>query len=414
VYVDSDERMHEAALFLGTRVLSHRARARLYRNGGSLSSDYDARGRRVLKVVTNKGSLNGTTRFVWGGDSDWQCLEERAGDGRSRACGTRYTYAPGYIDAVAVQERDLNADDDFGDTNEVVYYHASTLFSVCALSDASESVVERYRYDAYGACTVLDADGSADADGLSDVGNPYAFTGRRLELGSEAMQYRHRYYTPRLGRPFSREDPGHAPRMNLYEFVMGRPTRWADPSGFEPDAAELGPDENLQFITVYDSNSKIAGITALIEDIEAGRTKIPPASRPAALNALRAQLAAITPDVTRGFLVDVVAHKVQGQLPPDLIECYAQLTADQDRCRRRFAADPWAIPGMVAGIGGAAVGGYVAAAAATATVSTCGIAAAVIGVVIFAVATGDLVYNAIELRQCYQEANDRWRACARG
>ena len=97
---------------------------------------YDARTRRVLKVVTNKGSLNGTTRFLWGGDSDWQCLEERGSDGDLVA---RYTYSPGYIDAVAMQERDLNADSDFADANEVVYYHSNTLFSVYALSDASRT-----------------------------------------------------------------------------------------------------------------------------------------------------------------------------------------------------------------------------------------------------------------------------------
>jgi len=76
---------------------------------------YDGRTRRVLKTVTNKGSLNGTTRFLWGGDPDWQCLEERDGSGD---LVVRYTYAPGYIDAVAMQERDLNSDDDFGDASE--------------------------------------------------------------------------------------------------------------------------------------------------------------------------------------------------------------------------------------------------------------------------------------------------------
>ena len=46
----------------------------------------------MLKVVTNKGALNGTTRFLWGGDSDWQCVEERdAGDDLV----ARYTYSPG-------------------------------------------------------------------------------------------------------------------------------------------------------------------------------------------------------------------------------------------------------------------------------------------------------------------------------
>jgi len=111
-----------------------------------------------------------------GGDSDWQCLEERDGDGDLVA---RFTYAPGYIDAVAVQERDLNADGDFGDANEVVYYHSNTLFSVYALTDGDESVVERYHYDAYGACTVLDSDWSADADSASDVNNSYLLIGRR-------------------------------------------------------------------------------------------------------------------------------------------------------------------------------------------------------------------------------------------
>ncbi|MHC4788993.1 MAG: hypothetical protein ACYS8K_07290, partial [Planctomycetota bacterium] len=63
---------------------------------------YDAVGRRIRKEVTNKGSLNGTTRYLWGGNSDWQCLEELDASDNLVA---RFTYAPGYIDAVAVQER---------------------------------------------------------------------------------------------------------------------------------------------------------------------------------------------------------------------------------------------------------------------------------------------------------------------
>jgi len=122
------------------------------------------------------------------------------------ALAARFTYSPGYIDAVAVQERDLNTDGDFGDTNEVVDYHSNTLFSVYALSDSSGSVQERYRYDAYGGCTVLDADGTVDSDGISDVLNPYGYTGRRLDLESGLMQYRHRYYSPLLGR-FPTRDP---------------------------------------------------------------------------------------------------------------------------------------------------------------------------------------------------------------
>jgi RHS repeat-associated protein len=189
---------------------------------------YDAQGRRIRKVVTNKGGLNGTTRFIWGGDSDWQCLEERNADDNLVA---RFTYSPDYIDAVAVQERDLNADSDFGDTNEVVYYHQNALFNVYALSDSSGSVIERYRYDAYGGVTVLDADGSVDADGLSDAQNPYLFTGRRLDPETGLMQYRHRYYSPTLGRFDSRHPAGYQEAYDLYAYVTARPTNAGDPLG---------------------------------------------------------------------------------------------------------------------------------------------------------------------------------------
>jgi len=139
--------------------------------------------------------------------------------------------SPGYIDAVAVQERDLNADDDFGDEDEVVYYHANTLFSVYALTEADENVVERYRYDAYGAATVLDDDWSADADGLSDVDNPYTFTGRRLDVGSGLMQYRHRCYAPALGRFITRDPLGYQDDNTLYALLGDRPVKGLDPLG---------------------------------------------------------------------------------------------------------------------------------------------------------------------------------------
>ncbi|MFW6119256.1 MAG: RHS repeat domain-containing protein, partial [Planctomycetota bacterium] len=109
--------------------------------------------------------------------------------------------------------------------DEVVWYHANTLYSVYALSDAGENVVERYRYDAYGGCTVLDADFSSDADNASDVENPYTFTARRLDAESGLMQYRNRYYAPALGRFISRDPLGYVGGWNLYHacFVtMGR------------------------------------------------------------------------------------------------------------------------------------------------------------------------------------------------
>ena len=197
---------------------------------------YDGSNRRILKTVTNKGDLNGTTRFLWGSSAGseqaaaWQCLEERDSGGDLVA---RYTYATGYIDAVAVQERDLNGDDDFADDDEVVYYHSNTLYSVYALSDADENVVERMRYDAYGAATVLDSDFSSDADGASDVENPYTFTARRWDAESGLMQYRNRYYHPALGRFVGRDPARYVDGYPLYLYVADCPVGFWDPFGLE-------------------------------------------------------------------------------------------------------------------------------------------------------------------------------------
>jgi RHS repeat-associated protein len=143
----------------------------------------------------------------------------------------RYTYSPGYIDAVAVQERDLNSDDDFGDDDEVVYYHGNTLSSAYCLTDDGENVVERYRYDAYGGCTVLDADGSDDSDNASDVDNPFLFTGRRLDSEWSGMQYRNRSYSTTLGRFVSRDPLEYAGSYSLYDYVVSSPTVVGDPMG---------------------------------------------------------------------------------------------------------------------------------------------------------------------------------------
>ncbi len=73
-----------------------------------------------------------------------------------------------------------------------------------------------------GACTVLDADGSGDADGISDVLSPYTFTGRRLDVESDLMQYRHRYYHSGLGRFVARDAASGLESHSLYLHALER------------------------------------------------------------------------------------------------------------------------------------------------------------------------------------------------
>jgi len=90
-------------------------------------------------------------------------------------------------------------------------------------------------------------------DGISDYGNPYFFTGRRLDILDTAslkiMYYRNRYYDPETGRLLTPDPLGITPNpqfpnvfniirqssdgINLYQYVIINPTNFYDPYGLK-------------------------------------------------------------------------------------------------------------------------------------------------------------------------------------
>ncbi|MBI1929358.1 hypothetical protein HYR99_34580, partial [Candidatus Poribacteria bacterium] len=175
---------------------------------------YDCHNRRMRKVVTNLRALNGTTDFYYDG---WRVMEEHD---VNDAITQQYTYG-NYLDEVWTMDKRAGvtvAQLNDGAGNQRRFYHCNTLYSVYALTDETGSINEAVKsYDAYGKATVITGAGADttwftgdDVTGNnSGVGNPYFYTGQRLDGETLVMYYKNRYFSTGLGRFLSRDPIGY-------------------------------------------------------------------------------------------------------------------------------------------------------------------------------------------------------------
>ena len=132
------------------------------------------------------------------------------------------------------------------------YYSHDHLYSPAALANYfGNAVLERYEYDAYGNVQILSSGFSVLSS--SQYANLYAFTGRQLDIldagNLHHMHYRHRDYSPKLGRFMQMDNVGlgigfivvtpveFSPKtimidgINLYSYVLSNSITNRDPYG---------------------------------------------------------------------------------------------------------------------------------------------------------------------------------------
>ena len=121
--------------------------------------------------------------------------------------------------------------------------------SVTHLIDASGNVIERYRYDVFGAPTIYD--GNWNVRQFTAYDNRFLFTGREYAATYRSIynaqsftfyEYRARAYNPALGR-FMSEDPKlfDAGDYNLFRYCHNDPIDNVDPMGTQTDTQQNEP-----------------------------------------------------------------------------------------------------------------------------------------------------------------------------
>ena len=171
---------------------------------------YDGNTRRTTKTTAD-------TRHYYYSDQ-WQIMEERVDAGTT--VERQFVWGQRFTDDLVLRDR--------GDEH---LYVLGDYFSPTAIANTSETVLERYGYDAFGLSRVMAPDFSGRTASLYDWETRYAMYRWDQETG--LYQVRYRYLHPTLGRWGSRDPIGEKGGVNLYGFVHNDPINSVDIFGLD-------------------------------------------------------------------------------------------------------------------------------------------------------------------------------------
>jgi RHS repeat-associated protein len=216
--------------------------------------NYDGLGRRITKDKAG-GSTDDEDYYY---NENYQLLEVRKNNDVDPL--EQYVWDIRYIDAPILRYRDAATD---GTMEETLYVTFDANYDITGLFDpATGNCVERFWYTPYGKQAVLDANFTADADGLSDYSWRLGHQGLMHDSETGLIYNRARYRHPTLGR-FIARDANPAGQFNdgpnLYQIVLSNPLSMMDAPGL--GATALNPADEGAGLAAILATLDALGIT---------------------------------------------------------------------------------------------------------------------------------------------------------
>lgn len=164
-------------------------------------------------------------------DADWQVIEQRG----SNDIKIQYVWSMAYIDAMVLRDRDSDGNSATGNLGESgsgleerIYSQNDANYNTTSLLNDSGQVMERLKYDPYGAPTYMNSNFGTQSDQWSWL---YLHQGGRLEWVSGTLNFRNRDYSPTLGRWIEQDPAGYVDGQNLYAAELSNPVNGTDSAG---------------------------------------------------------------------------------------------------------------------------------------------------------------------------------------
>jgi RHS repeat-associated protein len=224
-------------------------------SGGVNAYVYDALGRRIVHGVYDFGR-----RTDYWFKADGRMVQEYKDD-FSTVTNAEYVWSPFYVDELVLRDRDTNGQNP--GMEERLYAQQDALYNVTAILDTSGTVLERYRYSAYGDRSYLDAD-------FEMLGQQYSATsaydwsiasqGLTDDNTTGLLYNRARWRHVKLGS-FTQMDPsGYPDGLNAYAMLRANPVGGVDPQGLW----KINRNGTSTAVATSDEGDTIADLAAII------------------------------------------------------------------------------------------------------------------------------------------------------